>query len=102
MKKYRPSIKIGPIYKEFGAYLKNKRTKAQLSQTEVSEALGYTSPQFVSNFERGLCSPPLPKLKVLMGLYKIPLKEMTERLLDQQRRYLAKELSGAKKKKRAS
>ena len=55
MKKYRPSIKIGPIYKEFGAYLKSKRTKAQLSQTEVSEALGYTSPQFISNFERGLC-----------------------------------------------
>jgi transcriptional regulator with XRE-family HTH domain len=102
MKKYSPAIKIGPIYKELGVYLRNKRMKAQLSQTEVSEALGYTSPQFVSNFERGLCSPPLPKLKVLMSLYKIPLREMTEKLIDQQRRYLSQELSGSKKKRRAS
>lgn len=102
MKKYRPTVKIGPIFKELGTYLKEKRQKAGLSQAEVSRALGYTSPQFVSNFERGLCSPPLPKLKILTELYKIPVREITELLINQQRRYLTKELSSPRRRRSSS
>lgn len=102
MKKYRPAAKISPIYKELGTYLKEKRLKANLSQAQVSQELGYTSPQFVSNFERGLCSPPLPKLRILIDLYRIPLKEITELLISQQRRYLTRELSSTAKRRRGA
>ena len=37
--------------------LKKMRLKAGLSQRDVSTALGYTSPQYVSNWERGKSHP---------------------------------------------
>ena len=67
--------------KKFGLYLKEKRVKASLNQGEVAEALGYTTPQFVSNWERGLSSPPPNKYLALVKLYKIDRKEFVKVLL---------------------
>lgn len=53
------------------AHLKTMRHKAGLSQKEVSRALGYTSCQIVSNWERGLCHPPLSKISWLIRLYRM-------------------------------
>lgn len=36
--------------------LKEKRLASGLSQLEIAKTLGYSSGQFVSNWERGLCS----------------------------------------------
>ena len=36
----------------------------------------YYSPQFVSNFERGLCAPPLNKMKTLVQLYAMNSEEV--------------------------
>ena len=44
---------------ELGLYFRDMRKKAGLSQLEVSKRLGYGSAQFVSNWERGLASPPI-------------------------------------------
>lgn len=74
--------------RELGKYLKSKRLAAGLSQGQVSVALGYSSPQFVSNWERGLCSLPLRKLKTLTGLYEISSTEITSVLLKHQRKFL--------------
>lgn len=43
-------------------FLKEKRTCAGLSQWDVAKKLGYSSPQFVSNWERGLSDPPIMTL----------------------------------------
>lgn len=85
------------LVREFGDYLKEKRVKANLSQAEVAEELGYSSPQFVSNFERGLCTPPLPALKQMLQLYNISKKEMVELLLRQERKHLELALSSGGK-----
>jgi transcriptional regulator with XRE-family HTH domain len=53
--------------------LRKARTKKGLSQSEVAKRLGYSSPQFISNWERGLSSPPIPKLKKLCKIYDLPL-----------------------------
>ena len=37
-----------------GDYLKSKRENASLSQGDVAKKLKYTSPQFISNWERGI------------------------------------------------
>lgn len=90
------------LFKDLGEYLRQRRMSVGLSQSEVSEALGYSSPQFVSNFERGLCAPPLTKMRHLMALYKIPRQEMTTLLLKEQKKYIEHHLAMPQaKRKRA-
>lgn len=55
---------------ELADFLKNIRTTAGLTQKEVSQTLGYKSSQFVSNWERGLSSPPIGTLRKLCAIYK--------------------------------
>lgn len=47
------------------------RNAAGLSQGDVAERLGYSSPQFVSNWERGMSTPPIKELKQLAQMYSI-------------------------------
>lgn len=62
--------------KAFGVYAKNLRSRAGLSQLDVSKALGFKSGQVVSNWERGFCYPPLESLKTLSGLYRVNLRTL--------------------------
>ncbi|MCM2281689.1 MAG: helix-turn-helix domain-containing protein [Bdellovibrionaceae bacterium] len=81
-------------------FLRQKRLDSGLSQLDVAKVLGYSSPQFVSNWERGLVSPPLETISVLIGLYKIPPSEVIDRIMTETRRYLEANLS-RKKRSRA-
>lgn len=49
--------------------LKKLRENAGLSQRDVASKLGYTTPQMVSNNERGISYPPIKTLKTLARLY---------------------------------
>ncbi|MEZ4744053.1 MAG: helix-turn-helix transcriptional regulator [Bdellovibrionota bacterium] len=54
-----------------GLFLKNGREERNMTQSEVAGFLGYSTPQIVSNWERGLATPPLkviPKLAFLYGI----------------------------------
>lgn len=75
-------------FKDLGKYLAEKRLEKGLSQNEVANLLGYSSGQFISNFERGICAPPLKKLRVLMGLYSLSLDRITRLLLDAQENFI--------------
>lgn len=88
------------LHQSLGNYLKNKRNESGLTQSEVATKLGYSSPQFISNFERGLCSPPLKNLKTLVKLYKIPVEEIMTLILEEQETILRKALSGTGRRKR--
>lgn len=66
-------------FKTLGKYLKTKRAASGVSQATVAKSLGYSSPQFVSNVERGLCMYPLkkiPKLTKVLKLDKVELREL--------------------------
>ncbi len=80
-------------------YLREKRLDSGLSQLDVARELGYASPQFVSNWERGLVSPPLETIGILIDLYKIPADEVVDRILDETREYLESHLVSTRKKK---
>lgn len=80
------------FYKKLGDFLAESRVNAGLSQKDVSDKLGYSSPQFVSNFERGTCMPPMNKLKVLADLYDINPKELADLILKNQRVLIYHEL----------
>lgn len=87
--------------KEVGKLFKNYRLDADLSQGFVSEQLGYSSPQFLSNFERGLCMLPLPKLKKALDIYDKNGNEVVDLMLELQESYLKKTFlkKGKSKKK---
>ena len=72
--------------------LKQKRREADLKQGEVAEFLGYSTSQFISNWERGISNPPVYVLKKLAKLYKIPLQDIYKILLDTMEADLKREL----------
>jgi transcriptional regulator with XRE-family HTH domain len=63
-------------------FLKEKREQAGLSQKQVADKLGYTTPQFVSNWERGVSSPPLKTLKKIGEMYHVSADELFRITLD--------------------
>ena len=65
-----------------GKFLKSKRENASLSQGDVAKKLKYTSPQFISNWERGVSSPPIKVLKLLSDLYKVSTDELFNMILE--------------------
>lgn len=62
-------------------YFKNSRERTGLTQSQVAKALGYGTPQFVSNWERGLSYPPVKAIPVLSKLYKVSQDSIFERVL---------------------
>lgn len=63
---------------KLGKFLKEKRIRAGLSQRGVSKKLGYSTPQFISNWERGVSMPPIDVLKKLGEMYHISADELFE------------------------
>lgn len=68
--------------KQLADYLKEKRKAAGVSQSQVAEKLGYKCSQFISNWERGISSPPVGTLKDLAALYNVPDEEMLQKIID--------------------
>jgi len=59
-------------FKRAGKYLQTIRERAELTQVEVADKLKL-HPQFVSNWERGICMPPrsaFKKLATMLGFTK--------------------------------
>lgn len=52
-----------------------------LTQNDVAEKLGYSSPQFISNWERGLSCPPVNVIPRLSGIYRVAEGELFELIL---------------------
>jgi transcriptional regulator with XRE-family HTH domain len=75
-------------YTDLGEYLQKMRTRSGLTQREVSLELGYSSAQFISNFERGIAVPPLKKLKTLVRMYDMSAETVMGLILDAEREHL--------------
>jgi transcriptional regulator with XRE-family HTH domain len=92
MRKAKENYRIPRDYVAVGEYLQELRIKAELTQRQVSISLGYSSAQFISNFERGITIPPLKKLPALQRIYKIDSNHLIELILAAERKVMAKEL----------
>lgn len=71
-----------------GSYFRKKRVESGMTQIELSKRLGYSTSQFVSNWERGVCMPPLSNMASLCDLLSIPKREIVDLLTDEYRRNL--------------
>ncbi len=78
--------------KKLGDYLRNVREQAHLTQADVSSRLGYTSPQFISNIERGISVIPLKTLAKMVQLYKINPESVVKIILESQKKLLRDKL----------
>ena len=65
-----------------GKIFKTLRTKEGLTQRDVSSKMGYTTIQFVSNWERGLSAPPIKDLPKLAKLYNTSAEYIFEHVKD--------------------
>ena len=52
------------------------RLKADITQEAVSMELDLGSPQYISNFERGVCGMKIEKLSQMRKLYGVSRKEL--------------------------
>jgi transcriptional regulator with XRE-family HTH domain len=87
-------IKRKQKYEELGTFLKESRKAVGLTQKEVSTKLGYSTSQFISNFERGACLPPNKKLPALTRIYKVDRQEIKDRIMALRELELDKALYG--------
>jgi transcriptional regulator with XRE-family HTH domain len=61
--------------------LKARRLAAGLTQKEVAYEMGYSTAQFISNWERGVAHPPMKSLKKVAQVYRISREELFELFL---------------------
>ena len=83
-----------------GAYLKQKRVDLKLSQYELGEMLSY-NPQFISNWERGISSPPVIVISKLITILNIPQQEILEILTEESINYWKEVVYSSKKKSKS-
>jgi transcriptional regulator with XRE-family HTH domain len=72
-------------FAKLGQLLKRRRIENGITQIGLAQKLGYSSPQFVSNWERGQCNPAfdtLPAISVILGISK---KEIIEIIVNETR-----------------
>ncbi len=70
------------VKENLGTFIKEKRLKKGLSQAELADRLGYASPQFVSDWERAVSSPPIKKLPEISKELGVNLNTLFDLLVD--------------------
>ena len=72
--------------------LAQARVNAGISQIALAKKMGYSSPQYVSNWERGICGPPLDKLHILSKSLRIEPQTILDIIMAETEDYLRTEL----------
>ena len=61
-----------------GGFIKKRRTVLKLTQKQLSESLGFTSSQFISNLERGVAEIPPSRIKDFANILQVDPSEMAK------------------------
>ena len=86
--------------RQIAKFLKSRRMALGLTQADVAAKLGYSTPQFVSNWERACAFPPVSILKDLAKLYQISADDLFEVILENQREQLRREYARPPRRRR--
>jgi transcriptional regulator with XRE-family HTH domain len=84
--------------KHLGQVIKEFRSKANFTQKDLAEKLGYNIPQFISLMENGHSKIPLNVLGELITLLKIPEKMVMDLLLETYRKEAREQILSGRKK----
>ena len=77
---------------EMGDFLRTRRRDFSMIQESLAKKLR-VSAKFVSKWERGLCLPPMDKLKRICKVLNISTDEMIDKLMEVQKKRISKLLS---------
>jgi len=80
--------------KKLGKYLQQTRLNAGLSQAQVAKEANYTTPQFVSNIERGLIVPSPHFIAVFCKMTGTSRKEIVSQMTTIYSRNLSTAING--------
>lgn len=78
--------------KTIAKLIKDARKKSGLTQAELAKELGYTSPQFISNWTRGLAEPPPKVYKQLGALLDVPVEKLIRAHLEEYKQKLIEKI----------
>ena len=76
-------------------FLRDQRVDVGLSQVQLASKLGLSSGQYISNWERGMSMPPVyggKQILKLTSILKIDVNDYIDRILEEQRRKILKEI----------
>jgi transcriptional regulator with XRE-family HTH domain len=59
-------------------FLVENRKKNNMSQGDLAKKMGYSTSQFISNWERGVSHPPPTSIHKLTVALKVPAKELID------------------------
>jgi|GEM_PF-792835 len=90
------------MFKKLGQYFSEARKSAGVSQLEVSSELGFSSPQHISNIERGLASPNFDIIRKLIKIYVLSEARVIEDMANIQKEFLRSEIRGVEYKDKPS
>lgn len=85
-------------YKHLGSIIKEYRNKANYTQKDLADRLGYEIPQFISLMENGHSKIPLNVLGEIIAILNIPEKKVLEILLDNYEKEARVLISNGRKK----
>ncbi len=71
---------------------KEARERKGITQRELSQKMNYATPQFVSNWERGISLPPVRSLKTLCSEIDLELNGVIEFILDKKIKHFKNEM----------
>lgn len=63
----------------FGRFLAAMRRRQGVTQAELASVLGFSCPQFCSNWERGISLPPVDYVPKILTTLRIPRREFEEK-----------------------
>jgi transcriptional regulator with XRE-family HTH domain len=86
--------------KALGDFISQRRHQAGVSQAFLAQKLGYRTPQYVSNWERGSSVPPLRKMLLLATTLGISVKDLISAITSATEDQLKSEFSGKSKSKK--
>ncbi|NRA68155.1 MAG: helix-turn-helix transcriptional regulator [Pseudobacteriovorax sp.] len=82
-----------PYSPSIGSWLQELRENKGLTQRELADILGLSTPQMISNWENGRCAPSFSQLAVLSKVFDVTQKEMIDKLMDEQRKIFSESFS---------
>jgi transcriptional regulator with XRE-family HTH domain len=82
MKKKKPTLASERSSRRLREFLRDARDARGLSQAALASKLGYESAQYVSDWERGISSPPMKKLAKISDLLEIDMDRFFGLLVD--------------------
>jgi len=84
-------------FETLSKYLHEKRVAKEITQGSLARVLGYASPQFISNWERGLAKPPLSTLKKMIKILDLDVDELLTLLMKIEEKRLREIICGEAK-----